>query len=386
MGARQVGKSTLAQAVAKRRGFESVLTLDDAAQRRFATEDPIGFLARFTGPVLIDEVQRAPDLLLEIKRRVDEDRAPGQYLLTGSANVFTAPKVQDALTGRMGTVELWPLSQAEIESRSTSVIDDLFAGTPPVIAGAPIGRSAFTARVLRGGYPEVLGFSADARADFFEHYIDGTLRQDLAALADIRRLDEVPALVRHLAAQSSGLLSVEAAANRLGLAADTVRTYATLLETLFVLRLIPAWRPGLHARTVHAPKVSFVDSGLLAALLGADEARITNDDQLTGPLLENFVASEIGRLLSVASVRARQYHYRAGRTEIDVVLESAAGDLVAIEAKASATVSPRDARALVALRDQKPQAFRAGIVLHAGPETVQFSDRIWALPFSALWS
>lgn len=368
------------------RGFDHSLTLDNQADLDAARNDPASFLADLTGTVFIDEIQRAPNLLLAIKQRVDHEQRPGQFLLTGSANVLTAPKVLDALTGRTALIALWPLAQAEIEAVGGNVVDALLAGEPPRVQGAPVGRAAFVDRVTRGGYPRVLHATTRQRAQFFADYLTGTLDRDLRDLADARKLAEMPSLLRLLATRVGNIYSAHNVARSLGLAHDTVRGYTRLLETVFLVRTVRAWRPGIGSREIHAPKVYMVDSGLLANLLGGNDERVANDDQLTGKLLENFVAMEVARHLDWAETPATQFHYRDRNAEIDIVLEANSGDIAAIEVKASATPNTRDWRALAKLRDARGSAFRAGILLYTGERTIPLGDRLWAVPVSGLWA
>jgi len=386
MGARQVGKSTLTISIAEHDHRARVLTLDDDVTRAAAEADPTGFVGGLDAPVVIDEVQRVPDLLLAIKQAVDRDTSPGRFLLTGSANVLTNRRVKDALTGRMELIRLWPLSQSEVHGSRDNVVDALFAADPPLIDDAIVGRGAFVEIVAAGGYPEALARHGRRRQTWFRDYVETTLDRDLRDVSDALKLEAMPRLLRLLAAQSAGLLNYKTIADRLQLHPDTVRSYVELLETVFLVRKLPAWRPGLGSREVHSPKVHVVDSGLLAHFLAADVKRISEDDQVTGKLLESFVAMEIVKHVDWAQVDARAHHYRDGRDEIDMVLESRSGDLVAIEVKASATLHARDWRALEKLRQRTDERFRAGVLIHAGRQTLPLGDRLWALPISGLWA
>lgn len=385
-GARQVGKSTLAQQIVAEHGIGQAVTLDDKSVRDAAVGDPTGFVANLKGSVLIDEVQRAPDLLLAIKEDIDRQRRPGRFLLTGSANVLTAPKVHEALTGRAALVTLWPLAQSELEGSERNVVDALLTGDAPRVTNARVGREAFVSRIAEGGYPEARVLPPRQRRRLLADYVTSTLQRDLREIADARKLGEMPRLLRLLASRSGNIHVTSNVAVALGMTRDTVQAYTRLLETVFLVRSVPAWRPGIGGREIHAPKVHVVDSGLLAAVLGADEQRIATDDQLTGRLLESFVAMEVARHVDWAETPATQYHYRDRRDEVDVVLEASSGDIAAIEVKASATVGPRDWRVLAKLRDARGDAFRCGVVLYTGAQTLPLSDRIWAVPFSGLWA
>ncbi len=385
-GARQVGKTTLTREIAAGEHPMTILSLDETATRDAAHRDPAGFLAALSGPVLIDEIQHVPELLLDIKSAVDKDTRPGRFLLTGSANILTSKKVKDALTGRIETLNLWPLSQSEIRGGQTNLVDALFAGTPPQLGGCTVGRDAFVDLTIAGGYPEALLRSGARRERWFESYIDSTLELDLRDISDAIKIEEMPRLLRLLATQAANLLSYRNAAVRLGLSPETVKAYVGLLEQLFVVRRLGAWRPGLGVREASTPKVYLADSGLLAALLGADEKRVARDDQLTGKILENFVAMETVKHLGWSTSRARLYHYQRDREDVDLILERADGQIAAIEVKSRATITSRDYKWLIKLRDRRGSQFSTGIVIHPRAETIPLGDRLWALPIAALWA
>lgn len=386
-GARQVGKSTLTRDIASGEHPASVVSLDDEVPLRAARTDPAGFLAGYDGPVLIDEIQRAPGLLLAIKDRVDRDPRPGRFLLTGSADVFASHRVREALTGRMETIVLWPLAQVELHESDDNAIDAFMLGTVPQVREAPVGREAFRDLAAAGGYPEVrLRPSGRRRDRWFANYLQDTLTRDLRDITDALKLSEMPRLLRLLASQSAGELVYRNLATRMDLTHATVKTYIRLLEAVFLVRLLPAWRPGIGVREVRAPKAYVVDSGLLVHLLGADETRISRDDQITGKALESFVAMELLRLSEWARTEVRLHHYRQGREEIDLIMESRAGDIAAVEVKASATVRPRDYAAMAKLRDARGERFKTGVVVYTGAHTVPLGDRLWAMPVSGLWA
>jgi predicted AAA+ superfamily ATPase len=388
LGARQTGKSTLARTVASEVDGMDVASLDNRTLREAANADPKGFLASRRRPILIDEIQRTPDLLLEIKDIVDEDQTPGQFLVTGSANILTAPKIKDALTGRAEYLTLWPLSQAEIVGSTTNFVDALFAGDPPRVADAPVGRDAFAEIAAAGGYPEARRRPPARRRVWFRNYIRSLVERDLREISDAEKLGEVPSLLRLIASQAANLFVPGEIAGKMKLDKKTVSAYTSLLETIYIVRRVQAWTPGIGSREIQHEKIYIVDTGLMANLLGANEQRIRTDDQITGKIVENFVAMEIARLAEVSETQPRQYHYRkrSGRDEIDIVLEDDSGQLAAAEVKAAATVDSGDYSALVKLRDARGDDFVCGVVFYTGPKTLALTDRIWAVPISALWS
>jgi predicted AAA+ superfamily ATPase len=387
LGARQVGKSTLAHQIAEHDHRAQIVNLDQKAAREAALADPEGFVAALRRPVLIDEVQRGnPDLLLAIKAAVDENLSPGQFLLTGSANVMRNKKVADALTGRVEMIQLWPLAQAEIEASPNNFVDALFAASPSQIEGAPKGRLALADRIVSGGYPEARLRSGNRQARWFRSYLQTTFEKDLETISDAHKLHEMPRLLRLLASQAANLFVPTNLSQKLGLDHRTVASYVGMLETIFLVKRIPAWRPGLGQREIQTPKIYVVDSGLLLYLLGADEERLMNDDQITGKALENFVAMEIVKHSEWSEIAPQVYHYRRGSDEVDLVLENRAGEIVGIEIKSTVSLSRKDWRALEKLRDKRGSDFKCGVVVHTGQQTVPLGDRLFAVPLSGLWA
>jgi predicted AAA+ superfamily ATPase len=387
MGARQVGKSTLALEIVRSGYSATTINLDEQPQREAALADPEGFIAGLERPVLIDEVQRGgPDLFLAIKSVIDKDQSPGQFLLTGSANVLRTRKVWEALTGRVELVKLGPLTQAEIEESSLNFVDAIFAAKPPQVEGAPKGRDALLGRLTAGGYPEARTRAPRRRARWFESYVQTTLDRDLKDISQARKLNEMPRLLRLIAAQAANIFSARGLGSRLSLHHETIDDHVSLLEAIFLVQRLPAWTPGIGNREIQHPKVYVPDTGLLLYLLGADEKRLREDDQVTGKALENFVAMEIVRHAESSDESPCAYHYRRDRDEIDVVLENRAGDICAIEVKASATLRDKDWRALARLRDARSKSFRCGILFYTGSQTVPLGDRLFAVPLSGLWA
>jgi uncharacterized protein len=386
LGARQVGKSTLAKQVVTGEHPATAVTLDDQATRDAARRDPHGFIAGLRGPVLIDEVQLVPDLIYAIKQAVDEDPTPGRFLLTGSTNVLTAPRISESLAGRVRTIGLWPFSQSEIHGSKHNFVDRLFAGEPPQVSDAPIGREAFVEIVARGGYPVVRKLSERQRGEWYRDYVQGIVQRDLRDIASVQKLVEMPVLLRLLAASSAKLLDYRKLARDLQISDKTVSAYVELLRIVFLVHVVPAWRPGLRSRELQTPKLYLTDTGLLAQQLGVGEQRIAGDDQLTGHVLETFCGMEILKHLGWAAQHATLRHYRVHDDEIDIVIEAQSGELAAVEVKASASIRESDWRVMRRVRDDRPQLFKAGVVLYTGRQTIPLDDRIWAVPISGLWA
>jgi len=385
-GARQTGKTTLAQAMAAGSGGQ-FFTLDDSATLSLAAGDPAGFIRNLTGPIVLDEIQKVPDLFPAIKLAVDKDRQPGRFLLTGSANVMTLPRLSESLAGRMEIIPLFPFSAGELAGIAEGFLPRLFAGTI-VKSKSPSAREDMAARLTRGGYPEAIQREDDdRRAAWFASYLSTILQRDVRDLARVDALHALPNLLKLLAARASGLLNLADAGRDAGLPHTTLTRYLALLETVFLVHRLPAWSRNLGQRLVKAPKLHLVDTGLACHLLGADARRLSEDRPLLGRLLESFVVGELRKQISWTDPRMTLYHYRtAAGLEADVILEKPNGSVAAIEVKASATVAAADFAALKALRDQLGQQFQAGVVLYLGEQIVPFGDKLWLVPVPALWA
>jgi predicted AAA+ superfamily ATPase len=385
LGPRQAGKSTLARTLAAERIPAEYLTLDDEPVRSLATGDPAGFVAGLGGRTVIDEVQRAPELLLAIKSRVDRDPTPGRFLLTGSANLRRVPAIGDALPGRVDYLTLWPFTQGEISGRPDAFLARLFARDVPNVRDAPIGRHVYVERLLAGGFPEARLRTGVARSRFFASYVSSIVERDVPDVARVHDPESVGTLLRLLAARSGSLVRYDALARDAGIDGKTVKSHIDVLERLFLLRIRRPWHVNLGQRQVKAPKVYISDTGLLAGLTGADARRVRDDDGLAGALFETFVTTELERQASWGPELLSFWHYREGEREVDVVVERPSGEVVGVEVKASATVRARDFRGLVHMRDRIGARLVAGVVVYAGERTLPFGDRLWAVPLEALW-
>lgn len=387
-GARQTGKSTLAQTLVSGEWPGRYLTLDDPAVLSAARSDPAGFVEELGGPVVLDEVQRAPGLFLAIKAAVDRDRRPGRFLLTGSSEVLHLPSAAQSLVGRMEIITLWPLSQGEIEGVAERFIDLAFSGHPlPTRTSAP-GFRTLLPRILQGGFPEMLGRrTIDRRRVWFSSYVTAILQRDIRDMAAITGLSDLPRLLAFLAARMSGIVSYAEISRALSMPATTLKRYIALLEGTFLVQMLPAWSGDLGRRLVKAPKLVLADTGLAANLLGVDSDRVEGEPTLIGRLLENFVVMELCKQVSWSRTEPRLHHFRThSGEEVDILMEDAAGRLVGIEVKASASVVEGDFRGLRALAAAVGQRFVRGIVLYTGREQVPFGKSFVATPVTALWA
>lgn len=382
-GPRQSGKTTLVRQIAEC-GLR-YLTLDDDLTLLSAREDPVG-LIRSLDRAVIDEVQRAPQLLLAIKKSVDEDRRPGRFLLTGSANLMALPTVADSLAGRMETLSLLPLSQSEIEGQSANWLDNVFSGRL-LKPGTPAQGNDLVERVLRGGYPEAISrSSAKRRVAWSRQYIDAIIQRDVRDVATIEKLDQLPRFLHALVQTAGQMCNYTQLGGQVGLDGKTAARYISVFEQMYLLKRIDVWARNRLNRVVKTPKLQFIDSGLLATQLNLNSEEVQHDRTRFGNVLETFVFGELLKHSTTADGDYRLMYYRdADKFEVDVVIENAAGQLVGVEVKASATVKESDLRGLKKLAGQAGGQFKMGVLLYDGDETVPLGQGIWAAPLSTLW-
>jgi predicted AAA+ superfamily ATPase len=388
IGPRQSGKSTLAQALAGELDDARYVSLDRGLNLAAARDDPAGFVAGDSRTLVVDEVQRVPELLLEIKASVDEDRRPGRFVLTGSADVLSLPRVAETLAGRMEVLRLWPLSQGEIEGRRDGFLEALLAGEPESLAdGAdPATKDDLRRRIEAGGFPEAVARAGARRGRWFDSYLDTMLQREVRDLANITGLTDLPRLMLLLAGRAGGLLNYAGIARDLGMPQTTVKRYLALLETAFLVLTVPAWFWNIGKRLVKSPKLLLSDAGLLTHLLGGGAA-VERSFGAFGAVLENFVLMEIVKQTSASPARPAVFHYRsADGLEVDALIEPRGGPICAVEVKAAATLSRRDSQGLRSLSATLGDEFGAGVILHAGTEAARLAPKIWALPLSALWA
>lgn len=382
-GPRQAGKTTLVRQMADK-GLR-YLTLDDELTLLSAREDPVGMI-RSLDRAVIDEIQRAPQLLLAIKKSVDEDRRPGRFLLTGSANLMALPTVADSLAGRMETLSLLPLSQSEIEGHSANWIDSIFAGRILKIGTHAVG-SDLVERVLRGGYPEAISrASAKRRVAWSRQYIDAIIQRDVRDVAGIEKLDQLPRFLRALAQTAGQMCNYTKLGGHVGLDGKTTSRYISVFEQMYLLKRVDVWARNRLNRVVKTPKLQFIDSGLLATLLDLGSEEVQQDRTRFGNVLETFVFGELLKHTTTADGNYRLMCYRdTDKFEVDLVIENAAGQLVGVEVKAAATVKESDLRGLKKLSSLAGDQFKMGVLLYDGDETMPLGDNIWAAPLSTLW-
>jgi predicted AAA+ superfamily ATPase len=390
-GPRQAGKTTLVSLLQARAGG-SLRSLDDPSLLAAARADPRAFVEYGETPRIIDEVQRGGDaLVLAIKYAVDQNNAPGQFVLSGSTRFLTVPTLSESLAGRAAFVDVWPFSVAE----RAGVTDDIGArltDAPQEVMSAgrsTWSREAYLDVACTGGFPEVAAMAHDdLRRAWFEGYLQTVIQRDVREFADVQHSASVPRLLSLVAARAGSPVVTADLARTVELNHTTVRNYLSYLDTVFLTIQVPAWSTNLTTKVARTPKTYIADSGLAAHLVGVDAAALRRPGSpVLGSLIETLVATELTKALSNQDrgISLNYFRDRDGR-EIDFVLEVRDGRLTAIEVKSSSTVDAADFRHLRWLRDRLGDRFTAGIVLHLGEHSTSFGDRLIAAPVAALWN
>lgn len=383
-GPRQSGKTTLATDIAA----EEIpfFTLDDATVLAAANDDPVGFL-RGMDRAVIDEIQRAPDLLLAIKTEVDRDKSPGRFLLTGSANLMTVPRVADSLADRMEVIKLLPLSRSEILGSKSKFIDNAFSGSQPTVETTVLGDELIET-VLEGGYPEAITRKIWARKqDWYHSYVDAIVQRDVRDVAQIDQLAIMPKLLNMLAEHSGQLVNYSGIGSAVNLNHVTTQKYLRVFESLFIVQTLQPWFTNKLKRLTKSPKLHFLDAGLLAALRGISPETVRKNKMPFGAILETFVFSELQKVATWSEQRCSFSHFRdKDKNEVDIVIENRRGEIIGIEVKSSATVSADDFSGMRKLVETCGDRFVQGIVLYDHDQVVPFAENMFAAPLSSLWS
>ena len=367
-------------------------SFDDPVTRDSARTDPAGFVADLPERVILDEIQRVPELFEAIKISVDRHRAPGRFLLSGSTNVLLVPQLSDSLAGRMQIVPLHPLTQYELTGGANpsrpdaGFLNALFGNGFPVFRCQRLG-ARLADRIVAGGYPAALALPTVRRAaNWYRNYAEALVQGDARDISRIRSLHVLPRLLRAAAVQTAQLFNLNDLASSFELSRPSIGDYVTILERLFLLERLPAWHGNRMKRQVKGPKLHLGDAGLAAALLGADARALAADRTLLGHLLETLAFQELRRQASWQDVPAEFFHFRdKDGLEADIVIEQASGAVAGVEVKASATVTRRDFRGLRKLEKAAGTRFARGVVLYDGEACVPFGDRLHAVPISRLW-
>lgn len=386
MGPRQVGKTTLVKALID--DTWEYITLDDQAQFEIARADPVGFIRNLPPKkIALDEVQRLPELFVSIKQAVDENRAPGRFLLTGSANALLLPRLSDSLAGRMESVRLTTLSECEIQGLQPTFLSKLLSqesfSTPHIRV-----RDHLAQRLIAGCFPEPLQRTSERRcAAWYQQYISTLIQRDIRDLTHIDHPELMTKLLKLTFFYAGKLVNFTEMGGKLGLNRLTIKKYIALLEQLFLVEQLPAWHSNEYKRLVKTPKMHPIDTGMACAIRGINRDRLLKQPGAFGLLLESFVYNELRKQAVWADEQLSFYHYRdKNKVEVDIIIENAPGDCFAIEVKAAASLNPGDFAGLKRFQRVAGEKFKIGILLYDGDHTTAFGDRLFAVPLGTLWT
>lgn len=385
LGARQVGKSTLTRLLNLPKA--RFATLDDAVTRAMAAEDPVGFIASAGDDTLvIDELQRRPELLLEIKASIDRDRRPGRFVLTGSADLLRLERTPDSLAGRAILVSVEGFSQGELRGRLDDFIAYLNSGVEYRHESA-MARQDYAEILIRGGFPEVQELGARARRLWFNSYLEQAVQRDARDALATNQPERLTDLLHVLAASQGGELVKAHLAERAQLPASTVTTYLDTLARLYLTYVLRPWTNNSLKRVTGKPKAGIRDAGLAAHLLSTTPERLSRlDSPHFGGLLESLVATELIKQQGWSEVQYSLYHYRDSMGgEVDLIIQLDDGDIWGIEVKASQTLRADSFKHLKKLQERIGDRFRGGVVLSLHPTTVRMGPGLWGMPVAALW-
>ncbi len=385
-GARQCGKTTLAKQLVSE--DTTYRTLDDLALGTLAENDPHGFVKPTGQTLIIDEVQRVPELLSAIKMVVDENTRPGQYLLTGSANIQSLPGVQESLAGRIRKMRLRPLTQGELERKSPTFLRKAYDRSFLQEQGTAYDRAVILELAFRGGFPEAIKLESRDRRQWHRDYAAALLERDLKDVARIQRQETMRELIGVLAAWSSKFMDISAIGSGLSIRRPTIETYINALETLYLVERVSPWTRTDYERVGKQKKLYMTDCGLMASVLGWRFDQVQLDSDRSGKLIETWVFNQIAAQIDASGGEYELFHYRdREKREIDFLIEREDQALLGIEVKAGSVVRESDFKHLKWFRDKlaKDRLF-IGVVLYSGEFSGSMGSNLWAVPFRALCS
>jgi hypothetical protein len=384
LGPRQVGKTTLVQRMEPERAY---ISFDDQNLLNAASNDPLGFIQGLPQRVTLDEVQRVPELLPAIKLSVDKKRTPGQFLLTGSANLLLLPRVQESLAGRIEVIYLHPLSEQEKQGGEKSLLQALLSGEIKTrISSSTEVVQGLAEAICQGGYPEPNTRNETGARRWYRQYLNAIIQRDVQDIAAIHKEGELIKLMELLALRTGNLLNVSNVAGDLGLDRETTEKYIAILERLFLVRRLPAWHRNRAKRLIRTPKIHVIDSGLAAMLNRLNTGDWISHSGDFGPVLESFVVQQLICQAGWQEDDLTFSHYRdKEKVEVDLVIEQGR-DVWGVEVKRAASFNNSDGAGLRKLAAQAGDKFKGGILLYAGTNCLPIgSHNCFAVPLDRLW-
>lgn len=383
-GPRQCGKTTLAKQLVTQ-GY-TYLNFDDTNILQSALADPMGFVAGLPDKVVLDEIQRVPSLFAPIKLSVDENRQPGRFVLTGSANVLLLPTLSDSLAGRMEIIRLHPLSLAERAGVLPMYLDAWFDGD--FLASGQTFRvlgDTLSTMLVEGGFPEAIARKTPKRRkNWHQNYINAIVMRDIRDLANIRQMDAIPKLLKASAVQTATLFNVSSLASPFSLSQPTIAEYTTILAQIFLLEKLAPFHQNHLKRLVKTPKLHLTDTGLIVALMEMNERSLLKNPHVLGQVLETYVYLELQKWASWHDADIDFFHFRnKDQLEVDIILHCEQ-QYIGVEVKASQTVQAKDFKGLQKLQSHLVERFTGGVVFYDGKRILPFGDRLYAMPIALL--
>ncbi len=377
-GARQVGKSTLAMELS-----ENYVTLDDITALHLAKNDPQLFIAGLKTPIVIDEIQKAPELFSAIKIAIDRDRKAGQFILTGSANVMAFKNISDTLAGRIAIFELSPLAQMELYEAKKPFLESLFEGSIFEEKEAFRDEGAIYQRILDGFYPEMVKLE-DAKMKYLwlSSYIATYIERDIRDIENIRNIDKFARLIHLLASRSANILNKSDLAKEAALDIKTLENYISLLELVYQIKRVRPYFANIGKRFVKSEKLFFTDTGILCHLLGIKSVEALFASPFLGAVFETFIFGELQKQKSFLEGIELFYYRTHDKKEIDFIIEKE-GEIVALEAKFAKNITKKDFRHILDLQENCKN-LKYGIILYTGERVLQFDERLFCVPAGML--
>ncbi|MBQ7688639.1 MAG: ATP-binding protein [Clostridia bacterium] len=380
-GPRQSGKTTMLKTLAEKENIRrEYVTLDDLSMREMAKSDPAMFLQLHKPPVLIDEVQYAPELFTYIKIHIDKNHNPGDFWMTGSQVFRLMQGVQESLAGRVALLHMSPMSQREIDGRSaipfSTDFDMLVAESKKV---EPITAPEIYERLWKGSMPGIVSGLFPDREIYYSSYISTFIEHDVRELSGNIDVLKFNRFVTAMAARSAQMLNYSAVAEDADIDVPTAKAWTNILETLGVIFLLHPYSNNVLKRPIKTPKVYFYDTGLVCYLTKWSSPEIAENGAMNGALLENYAVSEIMKSYQSSGQEPYLYYYRdRDAREIDVIIEGD-GKLCPLEIKKTAMPDKRIVKAFGVI-DKAPLKIGTGAVLCMAEQLSAFDKNNLIVP------
>ena len=386
-GPRQCGKTTLAHMLNSKKEVYKYISFDNESIAKTAQDDPIGFIHNLPKRVILDEVQKAPEIFPTLKTVIDKNRKPGRFILTGSASVLHLPRLSESLAGRMCILRLYPFSQNELSNDTSCFFKSIFKKKIITQEVKPVSLSLLIDKITKGGYPVALKLPTETRvASWYTNYINTLIQKDIRDISQMRAVDILPNLLTLCATQTAHLLNFSRLASAFQVSRSSIVYYISLLEHMFFLEKLQPWFHNRLSRIIKTPKIHISDTGLACALLKINKLSLQKDPILLGQLAETFVFQELKKQASYSSKYYDFFHYRNRKGhEIDIIIEHN-NEILGIEVKLSSTIRSSDFNNLRRLKNIIGKQFARGVLIYTGNVCMCIEKELFAMPISYLWT